>query len=557
MKTLGEAAIDLPWLAPSVASLTSLIRLPWSVAWDQLRSDPGIVLLASDCTSINASTSSLLEALLKREDCFSIGNVDWAAPGPLQVRTYCWRLATLASQLAAATNGDAHQAWIGAFLAPLGWLAAAAITPERIPHCLEKLRDDTVQPLDIDHAVLARRLGRAWRLPANLTAILGNLSLPVAVAKRLNADAGTFAAVQLAILLLAERDCTLGLQAGGDANDLQQCLSIADPEASALADAASKSTPPTLPWDSLASQPLAPMVVRLALQARRPAEGAIVEQLQGELELLHEALQYETQAHEWRLQKEKLAALAEFAAGAGHEINNPLAVISGQAQYVLKQVEWLNVPAEEIEDVGAYLGNLREKIAPSLHKIISQTQRVHAILTDLMQFARPSAPKPQNIGVAELLEDASARLHAFAAEHEVRIVGPDHRCEDAVHADPAQVRTALAALLRNAIEAAPRGGWARLSLERRGSSVSLIVEDNGPGPSQAARDHLFDPFYSGRSAGRGRGMGLPTAWRLAQQQGGDVVFDGVKDGVTRFTLMLPLAQSETTSSVPTILRAAV
>jgi two-component system, NtrC family, sensor kinase len=110
-----------------------------------------------------------------------------------------------------------------------------------------------------------------------------------------------------------------------------------------------------------------------------------------------------------------------------------------------------------------------------------------------------------------------------------------------LHADLAQTRTALTALLRNAIEATPAGGWASIRIEKKaGNLLDFFVEDNGGGPAPSIREHLFDPFFSGRSAGRGRGMGLPTAWRFARQQGGDVRFDGVFDGVTRFALTLPL-----------------
>ena len=70
-------------------------------------------------------------------------------------------------------------------------------------------------------------------------------------------------------------------------------------------------------------------------------------------------------------------------------------------------------------------------------------------------------------------------------------------------------------------------------------TVEIVVEDNGTGPPQQQREHLFDPFYSGRSAGRGRGLGLPTAWRFARQHGGDVHFTRLPDGLTRFVLTLP------------------
>jgi signal transduction histidine kinase len=112
-------------------------------------------------------------------------------------------------------------------------------------------------------------------------------------------------------------------------------------------------------------------------------------------------------------------------------------------------------------------------------------------------------------------------------------------------ADARLLRTALECLLRNAIEAAPVGGWAGLRVLRAdGDRLEFVVEDNGPGPAPSQRDHLFDPFYSGRLAGRGRGFGLPTAWRLAREHGGDVCFDGAGDGVTRFILHLPHAVPE-------------
>src|SRR5262249_43626310 len=115
-----------------------------------------------------------------------------------------------------------------------------------------------------------------------------------------------------------------------------------------------------------------------------------------------------------------------------------------------------------------------------------------------------------------------------------------------LEADPSQIRTALACLLRNAIEAAPSGpnpaGWASIRLASPNEEqVEIVVEDNGPGPAAVEREHLFDPFFSGRPAGRGRGLGLPTAWRLARQHGGDVRFSRPADGPTRFILTLPRA----------------
>jgi signal transduction histidine kinase len=115
-----------------------------------------------------------------------------------------------------------------------------------------------------------------------------------------------------------------------------------------------------------------------------------------------------------------------------------------------------------------------------------------------------------------------------------------------VDADRHQMSTALACLLRNAIEAAPAEGWACIRLETPGRDrLEVVVLDNGSGPAPTQREHLFDPFYSGRSAGRGRGLGLATAWRLAREHGGDVRFDSAPGGPTRFVLSLPCGDTKT------------
>ena len=82
--------------------------------------------------------------------------------------------------------------------------------------------------------------------------------------------------------------------------------------------------------------------------------------------------------------------------------------------------------------------------------------------------------------------------------------------------------------------------------------IEVAVEDGGPGPDPAQRPALFDPFFSGRAAGRGRGLGLPVAWRLARQQGGDVRLDvAPPTGPTRFILTLPrISEEEAASAVP-------
>jgi two-component system NtrC family sensor kinase len=556
MNTLGEAAMDLPWLAPSVASLALLARSPIAAVWNEVRNDPGVVLLSAQLMDRSALFSPLhdtrfLEAVLQHEKHFHLGHADWNQPGSADVHEVCCALASLASQLAEKKNVDTNQAWIAGFLSPLGWLAAATAYPGKITyyhHLLQSVPDGGEwqrQGWGHDHAGLTRRLCRSWRLPSWLSAILGNLRMPASVAQRLGADVTLFRIVQLSVLELQERERSLGLAVGGTRLELLHALGISAQDVQKMADSAVQIPVETPSWESPAAHPLLADLLRLALDNRRSNDAHVLERLQNDLDQLQSAIEQQCAGEQARLHAQKLASLAEFAAGAGHEINNPLAVISGQAQYVLKQMDWLNVPAEEIENVGEYLDNIRTKVTPSLHKIVGQTQRIHSILTELMQFARPALPKVQPVSAYALIQEAFVALQEFAHAHHVRLLGPELDDDERILADPVQTRAALIGLLRNAIEAAPDAGWARVKLKKNErDQLEFIVEDNGNGPPAGQREHLFDPFFSGRSAGRGRGMGLPTAWRLARQQGGDVWFAGIHGGATRFVMMLPLAPSE-------------
>ena len=230
---------------------------------------------------------------------------------------------------------------------------------------------------------------------------------------------------------------------------------------------------------------------------------------------------------EQTLETEKLDSLKELAYGAGHEINNPLANISARAQTLLRD--------EHDPD--------RRRMLAAIN---TQAFRAHEMIADMMLFARPPQPKLEPVDLRALLGQLLEELAPQAAQQhtELLLQAPDHSIT--VLADPIQIAVAVRALGINALEALVTGGRVEIHLAEPApihESAQITVFDNGPGISREARRHLFDPFYSGREAGRGLGFGLSKCWRIVTMHGGQVDVDSSPGRGARFTISLPVGKS--------------
>jgi signal transduction histidine kinase len=232
-----------------------------------------------------------------------------------------------------------------------------------------------------------------------------------------------------------------------------------------------------------------------------------------------------------RLESEKLASLAEFAAGAGHEVNNPIAVISGRAQLLLD---------------GERDAERRRELAV----INSQAMRVYEMISDLMLFARPPKPQLANCDLVSVLDHIGSEIAVRAAERHVLV---ERRCilrSAIVRADVTQVGVALRAICDNALSAMVGGGRLAIELVRCPTppagvqpGFAMTFRDTGPGISADVRRHLFDPYYSGRPAGRGLGLGLAKCWRIITNHAGAIEVESSPIQGAAFTVYLPAADS--------------
>lgn len=225
------------------------------------------------------------------------------------------------------------------------------------------------------------------------------------------------------------------------------------------------------------------------------------------------------------LEQEKLEALAEFAAGAGHEMNNPLAVISGRAQLLLS--------SEQDPE--------RRRELAIIH---AQALRVHEMIADLMLFARPPQPQLAPLDLSALCRTLLTEIQPAANERQIELHA-DIAEGVSLAADATQLGVALRVLLINALEAIGNQGSISLScrLSDDGQAALVTVSDTGPGIPPEIRRHLFDPYFSGRPAGRGLGLGLSKCWRIVTNHGGNVVADHAAESGAAFDICLPAPAS--------------
>jgi signal transduction histidine kinase len=222
-----------------------------------------------------------------------------------------------------------------------------------------------------------------------------------------------------------------------------------------------------------------------------------------------------------QLQREKLAAMQALAYGASHEINNPLANIAARAQSLL-------------------VDEKDPQRRRSLATINAQAFRAHEMIADLMLFAKPPAPVKKAVDLVSLADQVLRELADDAREQGTELARQEGGAGAfIVQADEMQLGVALRALCVNALEAVRRGGRIFVSVDQAGGAAQIRVSNSGPGLSEEARRHLFDPFYSGREAGRGLGLGLSKVWRIMELHGGQIVVESRDGEGTTFTLVFP------------------
>ena len=233
------------------------------------------------------------------------------------------------------------------------------------------------------------------------------------------------------------------------------------------------------------------------------------------------------------VQSQKLASIGELSAGIGHEINNPLAIIS-------QETEWMQ---HLVKRIGEGDSKGITELQDSLKEVLHQVDRCREITQNLLDFARRKEPVFQEVNVNKLIDDLSRLVEKEAILHQIEIRRDFQKDLPLVQTDAPSLRQVVLNLLTNATHAVQKDGQIRIATKSsQNGSVDIIVADTGCGIPKDHLTKIFDPFFTTKPEGKGTGLGLSLCHGIVDKLGGRIsVSSEVGKGAT-FVVTLPINQ---------------
>jgi len=262
--------------------------------------------------------------------------------------------------------------------------------------------------------------------------------------------------------------------------------------------------------------PVQVTVTRISDAAGLPTGHVFIVRDQREVKRLRESL----------VQSEKMAAVGTLVAGLSHELNNPLGIILGFAQGLLRRA------------------TLDDTSRMAMVSIERQTQRCAQLVRALLDFSRKKVPVRERVAVRAIFERVRELIAGQARRGDIQleVSMPSGELPE-LEVSVQEVESALLNLVANALDATPGGGSVFLSAQAvtHGGGVELLVRDTGEGMTEEVLQRAFDPFFTTKPVGQGTGLGLSITRNIVEAHGGAIDVKTAPGAGTTVRLWLPAA----------------
>ncbi len=227
-------------------------------------------------------------------------------------------------------------------------------------------------------------------------------------------------------------------------------------------------------------------------------------------------------------QADKLASIGQLSSGIAHEINNPLGIILGYTQLLLRQEEPESQKHEDLKTIEKHVKSCK------------------SIVEDLLNFARSSPTRREQININEVIDDVLTFIRHRSKLEPLHIETDYDDAVPLMLMDEKKIKQVLINLLMNAAHATDNKGNIRIATRFIPDSdrVAVSVKDDGYGIDRKNISRIFDPFFTTKPTGEGTGLGLAVSYGIVKNHGGDIEVASRPGHGAEFTIFLPVTPND-------------
>lgn len=223
------------------------------------------------------------------------------------------------------------------------------------------------------------------------------------------------------------------------------------------------------------------------------------------------------------LQAEKMASIGLLASSLAHELDTPLATISGYCELL----------SEDIHN---------EKLLERIKTISDQVAKCQKTIRNLLDFSRKSNCERKLCNIQHLINNTLSLVEHRLIIHKIKLHKTLDDLVPPLLVDGNQIQQVILNLINNAVDALPQGGdiFIETRMNKEMKSVEVIFEDNGIGISREDQKRVFTPFFTTKEPGKGTGLGLSICNNIISTHNGKIALESRAGSGTKFVISLPL-----------------